>query len=322
MIYPWHNKAWEQFVATKQQQQLPHALLVVGSEGIGRECFAHEMAKSLLCESPDEQGFACGQCKSCKVYGARAHPDYTEIGLPEGKQQIPIEAIRELGVFMELSRSYQGYRVALILSADHMNRNSSNSLLKVLEEPPDNTVIILVASQRSQILPTIHSRCQALHLHTPDREQSLHWLRQQHPEFSHEILLSIAANRPLLAAALGADEQLQTSYQALAQDLIKVIMHEKSVIEIAKKWEKTDKHLLLDWQLEWVQTLIKYHVKSDKYSGHNDFLAELHNQIDSLERYWRIHDSLLKLKTMTDYPLNPLLFTENMILSWMDTPNP
>ena len=135
-VYSWQENQWQNYLKARAADHLPHALLLTGCDGIGKSEFATLLANSLLCEQVDSEGYACGECKSCKVKKSNAHPDFKHVGLPDGKQQIPVNAIRELTDFLILSRSYGGYRVVVISAADKMNINAANSLLKSLEEPP------------------------------------------------------------------------------------------------------------------------------------------------------------------------------------------
>jgi len=168
--FPWHQKCWEHFTKAKSSQHLPHAILLTGEDGIAKYALAKRMAKSLLCiNSYNQADDACNQCQSCKTFESGANPDFTEIGLIEDKQQIGVDQIRVLSDFLNYSRSYNAFRVVVINPVERMNLNAANSLLKSLEEPTPNTVLILVTSKISQLLPTIKSRCQSFSVSSPAR---------------------------------------------------------------------------------------------------------------------------------------------------------
>jgi DNA polymerase-3 subunit delta' len=178
--------------------------------------------------------------------------------IAEKKTQIVVDQIRRLNEFLHMSRSYQGYRVVFIYPSEALNINAANSLLKSLEEPADNTVIILLTSQLSTLLPTIKSRCQMLHLAIPNQQLGLQWLSQQAPQHKPEQLLSMAGGRPLYALTLDNEEHLK-SRTDFANDILAVINQRQSITETSKKWQKASKKELLDWQLHWVQKLIHNH---------------------------------------------------------------
>jgi DNA polymerase III subunit delta' len=152
--------------------RIAHALLFVGLAGIGKRTAAQLLAASLLCQRvPENELDACGECASCRMMQAGTHPDYLAVGCPEGKSELPIELLvgsRENrgneGLCHDLSlRPMVGRRrVAVIDDADRMSNESSNALLKTLEEPPSYAVIVLIAADASKILPTIRSRCQTV----------------------------------------------------------------------------------------------------------------------------------------------------------------
>ena len=173
---------WNQVIGHKQQQEmlriaatktrLAHAFLFVGSEGIGKHRFAKTFAQTLLCEKTEEHELqACGECHGCKQVQANTHPDLLSVNLPEGKMEIPIDLIAgagdrrgKEGLLHELSlRPMAGERrIAILDQSEKLNIASANALLKTLEEPPDNAIIILITSDLERMLDTIRSRCQSL----------------------------------------------------------------------------------------------------------------------------------------------------------------
>ena len=311
MIYTWHQKIWDQLVSARHAKHLPHAILISGAEGIGKKAFADALVNSLLCESPLDNYLACGQCKSCHVKHSDAHPDYSQVSIAEKKTQIVVDQIRQLNGFLQLSRSYQGSRVAYINPAEALNINAANSLLKSLEEPANNSVIILLTSQLSTLLPTIKSRCQMLHLPTPTMQQALQWLSQQSIQHNPEELLEMAGGRPLYALELDNEEHFN-SRKDFAHDLSAVINQQQSVTEVSKKCQDSPKHELLDWQIHWVQQIIKHHFNA---AQHQPALAI--PQSANLDRLWVLHDQLIKFRQISHTSLNAQLFVENMLLSWV-----
>lgn len=136
--------------------RLPHTYLFYGPEGVGKRLTALTLAKALNCESGRED--CCDQCPSCRKIEDSNHPDIVLVR-PEG-QFIKIDAIRELQRALAY-RPYEGKRRVCILDeADRMKAESANALLKTLEEPPPDTLLILVTVEKDLLLPTILSRSQ------------------------------------------------------------------------------------------------------------------------------------------------------------------
>lgn len=313
MSYAWHRRVWGQLQQARQKDSLPHALLFQGEEGCGNEDFIRGLAQGLLCSNPTPSGHACLQCKSCQVFAAQAHPDFMQVTVQEERQAILIEQIRELNYFLGLSRSYSHKRVVIITPAEHMNVNAANSLLKSLEEPAENTHILLLTAHSGQLLPTIRSRCQQIRLPLPIREQAMAWLSQY--TLTHEAgqLLDAAYGRPLQALALDSDTLL-TQQAAWFQSLIQCTQGQGSITAISAQWEKFDRTLLLDWQLHAATILCR----ENKFSVGQPIpnyllpLRQRFNKKNALELY----SNLIELKKLAGHPLNPKLNIESMLMLW------
>lgn len=147
-----------------------HAYLFAGAPGIGKSRFARIFAQSLFCEKHvDTDLLTCDQCSPCRQMNAGSHPDFFAIGCPEGKNEIPVsvfygdkERRGQEGLIHDLSlRPMAGTRrIAIIDDANLMNEEGANAMLKTLEEPPPNSMLILIAENLDAMLPTIRSRCQ------------------------------------------------------------------------------------------------------------------------------------------------------------------
>lgn len=181
-----HSEQRELFRRSLKMGRLSHAYVLAGPEGIGKRQFARLMAQSVFCRNHDLTELQiCGDCRACRAFAVNAWPDYIEVGVPEGKNTIPIALIagedgkrgRE-GLCYELSMAPQASdrRVAVINDAGLMNTESANALLKTLEEPPADSLILLVCDNPDTLLPTIRSRCQIIRffpLSVPDAKQIL-----------------------------------------------------------------------------------------------------------------------------------------------------
>jgi DNA polymerase-3 subunit delta' len=153
------------------RNRLAHAYLYAGPAGIGKSRFARIVAQCLLCQRhADLELKACDKCSSCKQVNAGSHPDLFIVSCPEGKKEIPVELFkgekgkRNDGLIYDLSlRPMAGSRrVAILDDSNQMNEEGANAMLKTIEEPPENSLLILIADNLEAILPTIRSRCQLL----------------------------------------------------------------------------------------------------------------------------------------------------------------
>ena len=213
---PWQEGVWAGLTARLSTGQLPHGLLITGQPGVGKGVLATAFARLVLCKSP-AGGRACGHCSSCRQFDAASHPDYHEVSFEERegkageegalKSAISVEQIRGLIAELQLSsHSAGGRRVALIHPAEGMSIAAANSLLKTLEEPPADTLIILVSAAPGRLPATIRSRCQVLALPAPAAAQAATWLTRHATRDDWSLLLGLSGGAPLAALELASSE--------------------------------------------------------------------------------------------------------------------
>jgi DNA polymerase-3 subunit delta' len=206
-IAQWLNPLWEGL----DFANFPNAILLHGQSGIGKFAFSVELAKALLCES-SAASKPCNQCEACHWFDTGNHPDFIAL-VPEThrkllpradyegdespkrgkvareddgessekkeKKNISIEETRSAIENLSIGTHRGGNRVILIYPLEMLRSDSANTLLKSLEEPPANTIFILLADRVDRVLPTIRSRCRLLTAPRPDRAQGLAWLKSQ-----------------------------------------------------------------------------------------------------------------------------------------------
>ena len=183
--------------------RLAHGYLFTGPEGVGKTTLATALAASLFCET-EKGNDPCGQCPGCAKFVSGNHPDFLKIS-PQGAA-IKIGQIRELKKQMNFPPFAAGMRIVLIEDIQTMRREAGNSLLKILEEPPPDNLLILIASDTEPVLPTIISRCQVIPFSPLSTEQTVEVLTTMHPELAPDEVQSLAilsAGCPGQADALG-----------------------------------------------------------------------------------------------------------------------
>ncbi len=143
-----------------ETRNIPNAFLFTGNPGSGRKQAAFRFAKAINCTS--EKKSFCNGCRSCKKIDANQHPDMIVVTPLDPRKAITISQVRQI-MAQTVARPHEAaFRMVLITEADRMNIQAQNGLLKELEEPPENTFFILMARERSALLPTIISRCRSL----------------------------------------------------------------------------------------------------------------------------------------------------------------
>jgi len=142
-----------------QKRSIPTALLFTGVDGIGRQRTAIALGMALNCSNPVGMS-ACGKCDSCRKIISGSHPDIITVE-PDGVF-IKINQVRDISKQLKFAPFEGGWRIVIINDAQSMNLEASNAILKILEEPPKHTIFILTASQTTDLIPTIVSRCQQI----------------------------------------------------------------------------------------------------------------------------------------------------------------
>jgi DNA polymerase-3 subunit delta' len=171
---PWFAAARDEVEGALRADRLSHGILVHEDPGAGGLELARWITQRVNCTSEPKP---CGECQSCRWIAAGQHPDVTQLS-PEGdSKQIVIQAVRDLAADLALTAHTKGYKVAIVAPADAMNPFAANALLKTLEEPPKRTLVLLVTSQPSRLLPTLRSRCSKLRLVAPSRAEAAKFLQ-------------------------------------------------------------------------------------------------------------------------------------------------
>ena len=245
----WHKNFAESWLDRSAQDRLPHALLLAGPPGVGKRAAAAWIAAKRLGVT------GTGDLPEYPV-AALEHADLHWIAPAEDKATIGIDQVRGLVAEFGLT-SYAGSgKVAVIEPANAMTNNAANSLLKTLEEPPGDALLILVADRTGRLPATIFSRCQRIEFLPPAEAEGLAWLDRLHPGSAWSEALSLAGNAPL--AAIDALEQLDT-HAAMSRDFAGVAAGTAAPIEVAARWAKQEPAFVLDWLARQVQQLIFQH---------------------------------------------------------------
>ena len=207
---PWIAPHWNNLQSQVAADRLPHAMLWISPDGLGAKEFALFYLQWLMCSEPGSEG-ACGHCNHCNLFMAGTHPDFHHLTLLDKSKDIKIEQIRDL-ISKLVERPYQGgKRLVLVEPADRLNRSAANAFLKTLEEPGDDTFILLLTSRPEALGATIRSRCQAIHIQAPDEQQAFDYVQDKLPDDPAIARQAIkyAQNQPLTAVEMIESGSLQ-----------------------------------------------------------------------------------------------------------------
>lgn len=314
---------------------MPHALLLTGREGFGKVEFARSLAQSMLCEQPAEGGLACGACPACGWFAEGNHPDFREVlpdslvedepdaeaepkadAKPEKKSaQITIDQIRALQQFITLSTHRAGWRVLVLHPAEAMNPQAANALLKTLEEPTPNTLMLLVTDQAGRLMPTVRSRCQVVTVPGCAPDVAERWLLDQGLEarLARDVVAQ-SGGAPLLALAW-ADEAWQDSRRQVLAALAEP--ERADWLQLAGSLEKADLKTVLLWVHTWCCDLVLQQ-QTGAVRHHPDFAkaaARIAGQAATAALF-QFESELRQLRRHIQHPLNARLWLEHLLLSY------
>ncbi|TEW54357.1 DNA polymerase III subunit delta' [Psychromonas sp. RZ22] len=192
---PWLTPFYEKLQKTYHQGRFAHGLLFTGSSGIGKQKIAKQLAQFLLCTNKQNND-ACFQCHSCQLINANNHLDFHLLEAEKNKS-IGIDQVRLLTEKLNERPQLGNNKVVLIKGAEQLTESAANALLKTLEEPQGDSYLILLARTHHQLMPTLLSRLQQTHLHSPDDQTLINWLYQLGYQVSDLGVLRWFQNSPL-----------------------------------------------------------------------------------------------------------------------------
>lgn len=310
---PWHDALWRRLGERLAAGRFPHALLFTGPEGVGKRELAAALAEALLCQAPPAPGQACGACRACHLIGLGAHPDLLRVAPEEGSRQIRIDQIRGLNEFLSLKSQYGGYRVGLIVPADQMNVAAANSLLKTLEEPAPNAVLLLTADRPARLPATIRSRCQQLSVAPPAAEQASEWLRRRQREEA-QALLGLAGGAPLRALAL-EEEGTAEHFAGLLGSLEAIKQGRRDPVAVADAALAAGAKVVVPLWSSLVFDLVRAGSGGAPRFGEPERLHGLVKGLDLVQLH-RFLDRLSEARRQLDHPLNEQLLLEDLFTGW------
>ena len=271
-LYPWQEAQFRQIIQITQDDRLPHALLMCGPAQVGKAHFTRHLVQYLLCQAPAD--LACGSCDACLLIKAGTHPDSKRIGLVDSKQ-IKVEQIREIRDWETQTANQGGRMLCVIDPAEVMNHQAANALLKSLEEPTPETLLILITHQPARLLPTIRSRCHRLELPLPSAQQARDWLATRLDlKADPEVLLEIASGSPLRVLN-DIDDAFLQNRQCLAEAILPLAQGKASPMQLATQLAKEDAVQLLEILYSLIADSLQHSFGRDKTAIKNKDLQDI-----------------------------------------------
>jgi len=305
--YPWQQQEWQRLCQQQTNKRLPHALLLKGPAGMGKLRFAENFAQLLLCAAPNKQ-VACGGCHACHLFTQKTHPDFYLIQAELTSKVIKIEQIRMVcSDILQTARQ----KIVIIELAEALHAAAANAMLKTLEEPSGNTLIILISQQVAKVPITLRSRCQTITF-KPLPDLCEKWLQTQiAPDLPQALLLRISGGSPLLALHWAP---LLAQYYALGNDLLTL----QDPQAVTQRWLGQQEIPLWQWLSLWISDFIRM-----KYRGAIPYLAaplaDMPRLVNSmnLRSLFHFYDKLTQAQQKLAGNINKQILLEDIFYTWL-----
>lgn len=275
---------WQILCKAKQENRLPHALLLMGAESSGKRQFAEQWAEQMLCM----QGNGCGICHACHLMKAQSHPDFILVTPEVSQHTIKVDSIRAM-IETVHTTSLQGKgRVVVIDPANAMNSAAANALLKTLEEPPPETLLMLISGPGQPLPKTVLSRCQKMVL-------------------SH--------------SSQSLPSEMVTLRKELYDGLIALSQGKADPIQLATEWQAHDLLSIVQLLLTWLQDCLRFKVMGSLAEWvNNEYASELMGLTLSREALLGFLTLVQEryMSMVRSHNLNRQLILEELLIQWAD----
>lgn len=281
----WLSSALQAMHSRVQHNRPSQGMLITGKPGVGHEVLAHAIVSLRMCQRPLDTGESCGHCKHCSLLQVGTHPDSLWV-VPEKKgAAIKVDQIRALAEKLYKKPQVADWRVAVVSPADAMNINAANALLKVLEEPPENCMLLLLSDAPSSLLPTLRSRCQTLNILSPPVTAVKDWLMTQQMSEDDACHLMAATDGSPLKAKQGHHEGLLDDWLEFNDNISRLEQGHLGALTLASLLKQQDMRQLTLWMISRVHAEVAQRAKQNedylRLMDYSDFLRSQLYQLDS-----------------------------------------
>ena len=320
-----HHKQVETLRMALANGRLHHAYLFVGPEGVGKRTVALSLARAVHCIGRNND--FCGQCAACARIQAGNHPDVRVIEPLQGKKEISIQQIREIEKELNFRSFSGGRKIAVIDPATLMNLPAQNALLKTLEEPPQGSVLILIAASAGGLLPTLRSRCLRLSFSPLSRDLLANFLASAKGMDTEAAHLSAAVAMGSVGTAVRIDsDELRERRQTWMDKLCSLGAGDyRAATEAAEALANNRDESLkfLEWAETWYRDLLIHSVTQNTQAIINlDMLTQIeaHSARSDTERLLSLLAQTTAAGAQIQRNLNRRMVLENWFFTVVGAP--
>jgi len=264
------------------EKRIPHAIIVEGDEGTGRHTLAYFLANAAVCGKQDAP---CRACRNCSLVASNSHPDITVIAPLEDKKNISVLQIRELREEAYIKPHESEKKVFIIDFAETMNPQSQNTLLKILEEPPEAVMFILITKSKASLLETIISRCVTLSLNVPEYSKCFDFIKSKTNEEDGKIENALSSSQNNIGKALEILKgNLGRETEIAAKDFLEAMLKADSLAMLSAVVGFQKNRVAADMFIKDLRYLISLRIKKDVSSIFTKPLMAFYNCLPEYEQ--------------------------------------
>ena len=286
----WLEPIYKQLESSIQEHQTTHAFLIKGQTGVGKNNLAMHLANGFLGEEMIKL--------TNNERDERIIPDCKLISPEENKETISIDQIRSLKSFLLLT-SLKGHgKVGIINPADSMTYPAVNSLLKILEEPPEDTLLILLTDSINKLPNTIVSRVQIITVENPTKQQTLEWLNNSNEAENWNDIINIFGCRPVLLNKLG-HTYLSERIETVSNELHRLLTKKIKPSQLANSWKSEELEINLRLVYYWFSKFLYHHLlETDNHDLMPKSLQELLGMDINIEESFNLLNEIASIRQL------------------------
>ena len=286
----WLEPIYKQLESSIQEHQTTHAFLIKGQTGVGKNNLAMHLANGFLGEEMIKL--------TNNERDERIIPDCKLISPEENKETISIDQIRSLKSFLLLTSLKGRGKVGIINPADSMTYPAVNSLLKILEEPPEDTLLILLTDSINKLPSTIISRVQIITVENPTKQQTLDWLSTSNQADNWDEIINIFGCRPVLLNKLG-HTYLSERIETVSNELHRLLTKKIKPSQLANSWKSEELEINLRLVYYWFSKFLYHHLlETDNHDLMPKSLQELLGMDINIEESFNLLNEIASIRQL------------------------
>lgn len=309
-----------------QEDKVANGYVFCGPKGSGKKLTAGVFASALNCRSMEDNK-PCGTCTSCRKVESGNHPNIDVIR-PTGAS-IKIKQVRELITRVAKKPYESGYKVVILEEADKMTQDAQDAFLKTLEEPPEQTIFILLVQNQNSLLPTVLSRCQVFNIRKISKQQIEKYLFENYKLDKEQITFAAASANGIIGRAIEILnnkelQDLRKLYVSLAGKFANGSYTEISMAAAELAESKAEAERLLDFMLSWYRDILIYKQNCEKQvllnSDHADIIERQAQMLDE-NKLNRIIEIIKRTISYVNHNVGIKNSVDSMLLNIMEVYN-